>query len=526
MPVLPSTLLQLLLLLAVLGGGAPATAQDARDGGEDAAQLVDALTDATRRPAARERLLALGAGAVPAIVARLKKADAELAPYLLSLLVELGPPAGAALPQVIELLEPDTVPLHVVVDTIAELAPWRSADATVTARSVQQASMSRWVQVMRLAGSTEYVAAYERVRQRFGFPRDADVATVVIGLDGSSGARVEFACDLLRARGPAAAAAVPALCGVLDRPEPRVLGTSRTLPVHAKAARAILAITATGDAADVARDVLAGRRAPPAAAKRAVPERLEQRIAALLAELRVASKRATAVANLVALGSVVAGPVGAELAAAKPDAETADALLGVLDALGPSAADAAPALYAALTTLSVDQATTALTVLTAVVPSVADVVPLPAYSLRGSGGVTLGGVALSGSPDPDAMNRFYAVITRFSARLRVLPGAGGAELAELLRDDSVEVREFALDAIAARGPACRSLLPAIGAMLTREQPRMTQLQWGLARGVATKEVDRTDHVQRLAARAMLAVAEPGDPLLQQAHEVLARPETK
>jgi hypothetical protein len=72
----------------------------------------------------------------------------------------------------------------------------------------------------------------------------------------------------------------------------------------------------------------------------------------------------------------------------------------------------------------------------------------------------------------------------------------------------------------------RPLLPTLGAMLGAKQPPRAVMEWRDDGGLVHRRVDCTAEIHRLVARAIIAVAAPGDPLLATARAVLAEPEPK
>src|SRR5690606_4693545 len=119
-----------------------------------------------------------------------------------------------------------------------------------------------------------------------------------------------------------------------------------SLPMHRKVASAVTAIAKNSPTARFAQSVVAGEIPKPAVA--VIPARAKARIDELLRELAVASTRERAAANLVALGRLSAMPLAERLGVSK-DPKFLTAAIAVLDALGPAAAEAVPAMLKALT---------------------------------------------------------------------------------------------------------------------------------------------------------------------------------
>ncbi|HEU4418051.1 MAG TPA: hypothetical protein VFT55_03880, partial [Planctomycetota bacterium] len=95
--------------------------------GPKPAELVEQLVIPERRARTRELLLALGKEAVPSIAERLRTPGEIPLTELLALLVDLGPDAGAAVPQLCDAFskasKDNLVPM---MWAIAELAPYRA----------------------------------------------------------------------------------------------------------------------------------------------------------------------------------------------------------------------------------------------------------------------------------------------------------------------------------------------------------------------------------------------------------------
>lgn len=480
----------------------PLTAQ-----GAEPDVLVQQLADAATREAARQRLLALGADAVPAIVAAFAKNYGERLDDLLGILTELGPAAAAAMPQVEELIQQGGCDLAAVV-ALAELVPWRLREPSLTLEQVrrEQATAGQKNRTGREQAWEAWVAD-RRLWTRWHFPRDAGLDVLMAVAQEGQALRREVAIEWLGQRGAAARAALPILRRVLDAPEPRILTTERTVPLHLKAARAVLAIDPDGELAATAREVIAGRRVAPAARPSDAPERVRARIEQLVAELAVPATRAAAAANLVALGGVAAEPVAAMLTAST-DADTLGVALATLRDLGPHAAAAVPRLVEAQGVFPDELRLAALETLIATAPWCADLVPQPfAMELRLVG-------------DAEVRNRQRGVADRLEAALTVDPRATLGELATWLGDRSAHVRQCALVVVEGRGAAARPLLPRLGAMQREQVSPVREWQF-VGNGARTLDVDYTASVQRAAARAIVAVAPPQDPLVAEAKALLA-----
>jgi hypothetical protein len=487
--------------------------------------FVAKLGDTNERAAAREQLLALGAHAVPAMTTALATANEALCGELLTVLTAMGPRAGAAVPAVLALLDSRPRGDAQIVSTLAELVPWRAADVDVDPAAVQRSvSQARMKNRQSPEANAADIEASQRLRVRLAFPRNLDVATLVAQLRANQPLRVELAAEFVGTHGAAAAAAVPMLRTILTRREPRVVGTERTVPLHRKAATALLAIAPGGDDAELARAVLAGRGPKLIAEVRELPPRLRTRIAELVGELAVPDTRPAAIANLVALGEPTALPVVATLSAPVDDATVA-AALATLRELGAHAAPAVPDLVEALTSLSATHTVDAMLTLAHVIPWATDQVPSPTVS-SSVGSARIFGKAIRGEIDCEFLTRFSAANAVLTASINVDPQGSVAEFEAHLASPSVAVRECALRVLAVRGAAARPLLPAVAAMLHAPQPKRSSVLW-LDRGrVTSQRIDCTADVQRLAAAAILAVADRGDPLCAQARAVMAQPEAK
>jgi hypothetical protein len=323
-----------------------------------------------------------------------------------------------------------------------------------------------------------------------------------------------MAVELLGRRGPAARAALPVLQALLARPDPRVLMTDRTVPIRAKAARAILAIDPDADAAGQARAVLAGSVLVPTKAL-VVPERARVRVEEVISELADPGKREAARANLVAFGSLAVVPLLAALED-DHDADFREAALCVLSELGARASDAVPALFELLTKWPAENLVSVMRTLTATAPWCCDALPSMWYS--GS----QGSIAILGHPvlnaDQAFCNAFIDASQVFYAVMDVDPGSTLSELRGHLGSKSVVTREAALAVLRHRGAQARSLLLAIGGVLEEPQPDREVVGW---MGGSHME-GRNDVVHRLAAEAILAIAAPDDPLVAKAREVLAQ----
>jgi hypothetical protein len=456
--------------------------------------------------------------------ARLATAPPAELQELLEVITRLGPAAGDALPDVRALLPRTKLDSASLLNTLAELAPWHPLQPADIAKVANEAMMVR-VRLRQNCGEprAEDLLAEQRWRCRAAFPRDLDVATLITVARGRDAFRRELAIECLGQRGALAEAALPVLRELLDGPEPRLLLTEKRVPLHRKAAAAILSIAPHHEAAAIARDVLANRRAPPAAEPPTVPVRLQERIDALVADLADPARRTAAIANLTALGEPACAPV-ARLLATPADAPTITAALVVLRDLGAGGAAAVAPLLIALTTLPVQHSVAIVETLNATVSWSGDVAPtiscvgnLRAYRILGKPTV--------GAIDAEWATRMSRAVVRFMAIQRVSRELLVAEFALPLADRSVEVRERALELVAERGAAARPLLPVLAAMLTEAPIPQHTFDW-FAEPVRSITIDRSEHVHRAAARAILAIAAAGDPLRVPADDVLAGPEPK
>ena len=486
------------------------------------AELVDQLAVADQRANAREQLLALGKQAVPALADRVSDLNLQLRTDVLALLVELGPDAGAAVPQLVAAVERSSTDPTPTLLALAELAPFRQPGIEVDVNAMTLAMRGRNRRDLFRPGASVTSFA-ERLRRRLECPQAPDLETLLTMVKGYNAYRVELAVEHLGQRGAAAVGALPHLQRLLEQPEPRILLTDRTVPMHRKAARAVIAIAPASKQADLARTVLAGRVPVPAAAP-AVPERARTRIDELIAELDDFENRDAAAANLVALGTLAAPAVAATLTTDR-EAASHEAALGILRDLGPRAASTVPQLVDALVSLSTSHTVSVLGALQATAPWCTDVVP----ELDGSFSIerlNLFGHRIPGNVDAKFLTSLRAAQAQFRATMAVDPTCSLDELGTLLDSRVVATREAALAVVRERGPECRPLLPVIANMLTEQQPRGTLVQWQDAQPGAFRNVDRSATVQHLAAKAIVAIAASDDPLIAAARDVLARSEPK
>jgi hypothetical protein len=488
-----------------------------------AEELVARLTDDTQRAAAHAALLSLGRGAVQALVARLADADEQLFGEVLASLLELGPQGGAAFAAVLAAV--DRHPRHVVraVATLAELTPWRG-DAPAHSPGMLYTRVAEVLGSSFGADRAAWRAALRRLQARGAFPRELDVVALTECAQGTAPLRVELAVEWLGQHGADARAALPALARLLEQSDPVVLATGDRVAIRRKAARAVLSIDPDGAFAARARAIVGG--APVVAAPSPpVPQRLRQRVAALVGELAIADRRADAAVNLVALGEAAVPTVAAVLSTAGADHATVVAALTVLRDLGPRAASAVPALLDATTGLSTEYTLAVLDALIAIAPWSRDVVPL--LDLEGGvGGAALFGRPLHGTVDAALLTGVMQRSARLTTVLTIDCDATVVELGGLLESPWVVARERALEVLPLRGERARPLLPALGGMLAAPQPAYSELFWPGARPAGADKVDRSVHVHRLAARAILAIAADDAPLRAAAERVLAEQSPK
>lgn len=431
--------------------------------------------------------------------------DAEFEQRLLALAAE-GPKAAAAVPPLLKLAQSRKLPperLVPVIEALAELAPFRDADQQIDPRQLMMATQ---MAVARSRGSLSVNAAIGRLSARGDFPQDLSIDDLVLATRAHNPWTVEVVVDLLWSHGTAAHAALPALRALLERPEPRILLGEGTVPIHRKVARAVAAIEPDGDVAKLAAQTLAH---PPVGKAVVVPQRLQERIDALLVELGAPETRAQAAANLKAIGSSAVGSIVAALSKDQAP-EVWTAALDLLRELGPDATAALPRLYEATWSLPSSHTVAVLEALTTIAPWSWDRLP----DLSGSSStrsITIAGHAIQGEITLELLNAYMAASMRYHTALKVDPDAPLAELGKKLDSPSVAVREFALLAIRRRGAEARSLLPVLGAMLDAEQPKERRMVFQNATSARPEAFDHTDTIQRLAAEAILAIAPSDDP---------------
>ena len=472
--------------------------------------LIEQLREPAQHDEARRQLVARGREAAPAVAAALRKAWGEGLDDLLGILTEIGPDAGVAFPQVEDVIEQGGCDLAAVV-ALAELLPWREREPRLTLEYVrrQQGYVGPSNMLGRERSPAEWCAD-RRLWTRWYFPHDADVDTLVAIVQNAQPLRREAAIECLQRHGAGASKALPVLARVLDEPEPAVLTTDRTVELHRKAARAVLAIAPASELATIAREVLAGKRAARRHAARELPERLRARIDQLVAELHAPATRAAAKANLVALGAAAAEPLAA-VARPATDDDTVGAALAGLRELGAAAVAAVPELAEIATTIADDLRPDVLEVLIAAAPWAPDLVPHGLWWNEWRSGVRA-----------DAKNALQALAWRLDAAVRVDPRATLSELSAFCSDASAHVRMRALAVVTQRGDAARPMLPRLGEMLRDVLPPVVEGRFQ-DDGVSLLSNDYTPDVQRLAARAIVAIAPAGNHLLGEARAVLERP---
>jgi hypothetical protein len=501
-----------LLLFCLASAAAPA--QDT-----DATRLVEQLAFVSMHGSARDRLVALGAGAVAPLTARMGTAPADHACACLEVLGELGPTGGAAVPDLVGLLRERRRGVEVqvaLVATLAELIPYRGDGIEIDPEDLMRFGLG--------AGRAD--GNWSRLLERQQFPRGLDLDALLAAAAGRRPLHVEVAIEQLGARGPVAARAVPLLRAVLDRPEPRILLTDSRVPLHRKAAKALLAIAPDAPEAAAARAVLAGTWSPPVAPEPAVPERARRRIDELLDELEAAdpARRQAAADNLTALGGIAVSQLASRLDPSA-GAQTIDGALDVLRRLGKQSAPAVPAIAEALLRLPAAHTNAVLRTLGATVPWSTDAFLWPSCSAS-VGRLVIEGHQIAGTIDVPFLNAFNAACRELSIAISIPVDGSPEQLRELLGAAWVPRRRRALEVIAVRGTECAPLLDALAAMLAAPQPPEMVMEWVDARSSRTIEVDRSDEIQRLAAAAILAVAPADHALLAVARERLAQPEAK
>jgi len=411
--------MRLMLAVGLLCAAVPSLPAQA----EDPAQLVARLTG-EGRVAAHRQLVALGAKAVPALIDGLRVRHETALPETLAVLSEIGADASPAVGALLELVDAakndEKVCLVEVLSTLADLAPFRGPEVSCSAEGIST-SMLHWGRQKRRGGlgiDREASLAFARLRVRLEFPLDLELQELIGAARACNAYRAEVAIELLGRRGLQAEPALPTLQAVLSGRDPRVLTKDCTVPLRNKAARAILAIAAVGEASEQARAVLAGG-GPQPVPEMAVPERARARVLELLCELKEPAKRDAAAANLVALDTLAVMPLAEELQQ-EHDVGYREAALAVLRGLGPRATAAVPVLLEMLTVLPVEHTVSLVQTLTATAPWCRNVVP-PLWSDASVGHLEIHDRAVPGNAAIEILNAFNEASALLRAAMLVDP---------------------------------------------------------------------------------------------------------
>lgn len=489
--------------------------------GGHAAGLVEALADPERRSQASRDLVELGAAAVPALVGKLEADDADSQRAALAVIAELGPLAGEVFELLADKVANRALPLPGGVLALAELAPFRPDGIEVPHRKVAR---TLWGPILRraaLSAQDQLLCFVALERLRLSSEPVLGLESLADALGGFHALRVELTVDQIAALGPRAAAAAPRLAALLDLAEPRILRTDRVVPLHRKVARALLRIDPDGPFSGRARDVLRGVASiVPPTALASIPDRAGERIEALIKELADPRTHDAAVENLVALGAVVARPMGDALLRESEEAVRTGAIT-VLRRLGPRASEAVPALCEGLTELPTASTVAIVEALAATAPWCRDQPP-PWWSQQSIGSVSVWGQPLAGPVDIEFLNAFCDASSRYVAAFEVDPGGPVAELVAHLESKNVLTREAALRVLRTRRAAARDFLPTLSAAIAAEHPLLHRMRWINAGSSTMERVDRNEVVRRLAAQAVVAIAERDDPLRASAEQFLNR----
>jgi hypothetical protein len=484
----------------------------------NAAGLVANLQVADQRDSAHRDLLKLGDAAVPALIEGLASDDSDLQRRILMVIAELGPAARATVPTLQDELIAGTLPWAEGLDTLAELVLFRDPEVTLDAKQVLAAGRKHF-RTHRGERDLAWGIAAQRLRARLNFPIDLDTATLISVAGSNFAWRVEAAVDLLGAIGPAAHPSLPQLQALLTRPEPRILLTEHTVPLHRKVCRALNRVAPTSAEAALARRILAGD-GPTAALSQPLPKRAAQRIETLLHELERPATRESARANLVALGRLTAIPVATAMLEHN-DADFRNAALGVITDLGRHGATAVPQLYRALISLPTSNTVAVYGALSRTEPWCRD--KQPPMTIRSMvGKMTIMGHRLEGEVDIPFLNAVNEASTFLRSAMSIDPASPLAELTTALKARSVLTREAALRAMRERGITARGTLPTIEEMMTVDHPSLRFSIWVTGSKSSIRVVDRSEAVRRLAAEAILSIAAPDNPVVTAARELLAR----
>ncbi len=258
---------------------------------------------------------------------------------------------------------------------------------------------------------------------------------------------------------------------------------------------------------EIAKKRLAGV-GPTALASGQMPERLRKRVEELVADLEQPAKRAVAIENLRALGAATP-PVLANVFAREVDAAVVAVASELILELGPKGAPAAPGLVASMPRWPVANAAVALRTLAAVAPWWDGAIAPVSCSCDG-GEVALDDHVLPGMCDMVTFGEILNASEELNAAIRVDPEASSAELQAFFADPDYHVVLRALALARERGSAAKDMLPLIA---------------GLVRGPARRRLvpgpDPWQAVRSAAARAIVAIADPADPVRQEAETFLA-----
>ncbi len=462
--------------------------------------LVRQLDDPERRISTAQTLIAQGEPAGPALMAELERAvDAGRVSRqreALRLLRALGPAGGGVLEPLLALsprLDGGTG--RDLIRTVAELAPYRP-----TSLLIDEADVGMWqhrigcepVDLRRL-----FVRAWSDGR--------SDLPTLIAMAGEVDAHRIELAVEALDRMGPRARAALPCLAAVLDRPDPRVTGSTVRVPLRACAARAVLRIDPRGVPAARARAVLAGEDSEPARAN--VPEEIQRKLTTLVAAFAVPEQREIAAGHLIALGPHGSEALLRTVVSHAPDPGVYRHALGAAMGSGEDLAHLVPELAGLLVGLAPGDRRPVLDALSRAAPCSRDVVVLARQE---------------STRDLVLAAGLRADYDHLQATLDTPAWLPDRALAQAAASGSLARVERATTLLARRGPAVRVELPTLAAALNRDYAGLLGRPMAVAGG--GMHYPRSAPEFRIArcqiARAILAIAAADDPLAARARQVI------
>ena len=207
--------------------------------------MLRLLESGIPRDVAIQRIVAMGEGAVPQLEEALSSASPSLLPVIAAGAAGIGPSAGMLVPSLLKALNRCALwSDRQTLDAVATLILYRPANYEVDVEAIRRKTIDERFAVGWSFDLLLDPIHVRRLRARAAYGINSSLEDLARGATGSDALRADAAIELLAWHGPKAKDYVEASVFAMRRRDPRILGTSASLPLAAKAKAALMRILA------------------------------------------------------------------------------------------------------------------------------------------------------------------------------------------------------------------------------------------------------------------------------------------